>query len=128
MQHDYAVKLLDIYVGNAWQIFNAGFGCDRAEAAMFAVIDLLREFEELRPDFLQRVSLTSGKVDCWGTEPGAVPRELIELAIHELRWPEFLQLIEHRRLSFKHDRSHIALLEAFEANWPDREYYQRYQG
>lgn len=85
MENKYALRLLDIYIENAVRIFDGGFGCDRAENAMFAVVDLLRDDESLRPDFLSRVSDTLSQADVWRTDSGTMPLELIELAIHDLR-------------------------------------------
>lgn len=127
MRVENAVKLLDIYIANAWSIFHAGFGCDRAESAMFSAIDLLGEEDGLRAEFLVRAQTTMSTVDGWGTEAGATPLELIELAIHELRWPEFNPLIETRRSLFPLDIRHLDLLAAFDRDWTDREYYRRYR-
>jgi len=123
----YAVKLLDIYIENAVRIFRGGFGCDRAENAMFATVELLREEKSLRPEFLRRVGITLTKADVWETGSNGVPLELVELAIHELRWPEFRQLIEVRRSLFPLDSRHLSLLAAFDRDWIDRDYYQRYR-
>ncbi|TWF49771.1 hypothetical protein [Neorhizobium alkalisoli] len=127
MEDNDAVKLLDIYIENAVRIFGGGFGCDRAENEMFATVDLLREKESLRPEFLRRVSATLTRADVWETGSGDVPLELVELAIHELRWPEFRQLIELRRSLFPLDTKHLSLVGAFDPDWIDREYYQRYR-
>ena len=126
MDTQYARKLLDIYIENTWRIFHGRFGCDRAETAMFAAIDFVREEEGLRPYFLQRVRETLSDSDGWGAGAGGMPRELILLAIHELRWPEFHQLIEMRRAQFPHDLLFHSLLAAFEPDWEDREFYQHY--
>ncbi|WP_313200384.1 hypothetical protein [Rhizobium sp.] len=127
MEKKYALRLLDIYIENAVRIFDGGFGCDRAENAMFAAVDLLREYESLGPDFLSRVRDTLSKADVWRTDSGTMPLELIELAIHDLRWPEFQQLIETRRSMFPLDTKHISLKAAFDPNWCGREYFQRYR-
>jgi hypothetical protein len=127
MEKKYALRLLDIYIENAVRIFDGGFGCDRAENAMFAAVDLLREDESLRPDFLSRVSDTLSKADVWRTDSDTMPLELIELAIHDLRWPEFHQLIKTRRSLFPLDTKHFSLTAAFDPDWCGREYYQRYR-
>jgi hypothetical protein len=60
------------------------------------VIELLREEPKLKPFFLNLVQTTLADRCPSGTGDGQVPRELIELAAHELRWPEFVALASER--------------------------------
>jgi len=127
VENQYARKLLDIYIESVWRILHGRFGCDRAETAMFAAIDFVREEEGLRSYFLQRVREALSDSDgLGGAGADGMPRELVLLAIHELRWPEFHDLIEMRRSQFPRDLFFHSLLAAFKPDWEDREFYQRY--
>lgn len=133
MDPEAARILLNILIENAARILRAYFGVDRAEGAFFEVIDLLREERVLKGYFLERVDQTLAQRDKSGLGEGSVPRELIELAAHELRWPEFKELAEKRLHRFFHgDRSLAAsdtadsISAAFDDSWEDREFYKRY--
>jgi hypothetical protein len=133
MRIDYAKKLLDIQIENARSILDALFGVDQAEAIFFDVIRLLQEESELKPYFLKKVADTFAMPDAWNVEPGMVPRELVELVAHELRWPE-LQELANKRIKdfFKGDRSLAAgdvafsITEAYSNDWQDRMFYRHY--
>jgi hypothetical protein len=133
MDIEYARILLGILIENSARILRAGFGVDRAEAALFAVLELLQEEPQLRRDFLEQVSATLDRQDPWGLEVDSVPRELIELAVHELRWSEFLKIADAklqgtgRDVSAAAERMAVAIRSAYAENWPDREFYRRYQ-
>jgi hypothetical protein len=127
-------RLLVILVENSRRILNAQFGVDRAESSFFSIVDLLREKEHLKSDFLTLVAETMEKRDEWGLDEDSVPRELIELVAHEFRWPELLELCEARvQKMYGGDRSravndiswHVPL--AFDENWPDRNFYRHYR-
>lgn len=67
-------------------------------------------------------------------DPGMVPTELIELAAHELRWPEFKKIANDRITNrFNSDHSLavgdvcMRIDEAYSDDWEDREFYARYQ-
>ncbi|MBZ9768414.1 hypothetical protein LB526_16790 [Mesorhizobium sp. CA6] len=133
MDLEYSKKLLRILIHNSSQILNAGFGVDRAESSFFDVIDLLREVPHLREDFLLMVKDTLKNRDPSGLDEGSVPRELVELAAHELRWQEFRALANERVKSiFGGDvalaRSDIAhtIAEAYQESWEGRQFYRRY--
>jgi hypothetical protein len=133
MDAEYSRALLDILIENASRILLARFGLDRAEATFFDIIDLLREDPSLKEDFLARVRTTLERRHPWGSDEGSVPRELIELAAHELRWPEFKELAEARlRDIFKGDSSLASsdmvrsIPAAYDDDWEDREFYRRY--
>ncbi|MEO6395189.1 MAG: hypothetical protein ABIO40_04695 [Devosia sp.] len=126
-------KLLVILIDNASRILRAQFGVDRAETTFFDIIELLREEPALRHDFLALVENTLERHDPSGLGQGYVPRELTELAVHELRWPEFQKLAEARiqrvfggdaALAISDVASSIS--EAYRNDWEDREFYRRY--
>ncbi|KQT01811.1 hypothetical protein ASG50_19170 [Rhizobium sp. Leaf386] len=127
MEHSYAVKLLDIYIANAWRIFDANFGNNRAESAIFAVVDLLHERADLKEEFLRLAKATLSEQEGFWTARAPVPLELLEVAVHELQWQEFHQIIETRRRLFPFDTKYKRLVDAFNPAWEDREYYQRYR-
>ena len=133
MDAEWSRKLLEILIDNASRILEAKFGVDRAETTFFDIIDLLREDPLLKEDFLARVRTTLERHDSWGMEEGSVPRELIELAAHELRWPEFRELAEGRLQGIFRGDSVLARSDmvhsipaAFDDDWEDRMFYRRY--
>jgi hypothetical protein len=129
-QIEYAKKLLGIYIDNVKSILDADFGVAHAESAMFDVIYTLQANGMLKQYFLERVKDTLARVDCWF---GEIPTELIELAVHELRWPEFLELSKKRINDFWHGDAVFAMgdvagrmLEAYNDDWEGREFYPHY--
>jgi hypothetical protein len=121
MDLEYSKKLIDILIDNASRILNAHFGVDRAESTFIDIIDLLREDQSLEDQplkayFLAKVRKTLEGPDPYGLDEGSVPMELIQLAVHELRWPEFRALSQKRRI-----------LEAYDDHWMNREFYRRYR-
>ena len=110
-----------------------GFGVDRAESSFFDVVGLLREERSLKAYFLERVRTTLGKRNAGSLEPRAVPKELIELIAHELRWREIESLARRRVDLFFHGDPLLAVGDiacsisaAFKDDWEDREFYKRY--
>lgn len=127
-----AKQLLEILIENCRRIL-LHFGIGQAESTMFEVIELLRSEPELKVYFLEKVEFTFEERGGWGLEQGCVPRELIELAAHELQWGEFHSIAEKRLYRFFHgDRSlaasdiAIAISDAFRPEWEDRMFYRRY--
>ncbi len=133
MHVDSSRKLLVILIDNSSRILQAGFGVDRAESSFFDVIDLLREDHSLKSDFLKAVRTTLERRDPSGLEEGSVPRELIELATHELRWPELGELAGVRLKDLfggdtalaRSDMVH-SIPKAYADDWADREFYLHY--
>jgi hypothetical protein len=135
MELVHARKLLDIQIENARRILGAQFGVNHAEAIFFDIIRLLREDVLLKPYFLEKVekSFAMPFIEDWN--PGAVPRELIELVAHELRWTELLELANKRiQDRFKGDAAFAAgdiasrISLAFRDDWEDRDFYRHYGG
>lgn len=134
MDLDASHQLLNLYVDNARRILDSDFGVDRAERAFFDVIELLREEPRLRDVFVGDVRKMFLEHDPRGLGEGAIPRELVELATHELRWPEFGEIARQRiEKRFGGDAIMAAsdpattVLEAYDSAWEDREFYRRYQ-
>jgi hypothetical protein len=131
---DCAKILIGILIENAARILRAGFGVNTAEHAFFAVIDLVREHPVLKQDLLDRVAITLRQSDPGLLNEGMVPRELIELVAHEMRWDELRELAEQRvRDKFRGDWSFAigdisrGIVEAQSDSWEDRDFYQRYR-
>jgi hypothetical protein len=134
MNTENSTKLLDILVENCRRIFASGFGIDHAECSMFQVVELLREETVLRAFFLRKVEITFEKSDPYGLDDGSVPRELIELIVHEFRWPEFQTLAKERLLKlFKNNTSmarsdmSMTISNAYRDDWEDKEFYRKYK-
>ena len=128
------LELLSLLIDNCKRLLAAKYGVNAAEPELFRVIDFVRHDGELRNEFLRRSSLTFSQEDGWGLEPAALPREMIELASHELRWPEFLQQADDRiERQFSGNASLAAgdiasaVRTAFRDDWEDREFYDRYR-
>ncbi len=133
MNVEFARALLDILLENALRILRAGFGVNQVESVFFEILDLLRTHLDLKTYFLEKVAVTLALPDSGGLEVGLIPRELIELAAHELQWEELRQLAYKRVHDVFRGDSELAvsdvsqaILEAFNADWPDREFYKRY--
>lgn len=133
MNFECAQTLLNILVENSLRILRAGFGLNWVESVFFDILDLLRAQPALKADFLERVKATLVLPDPSRLDAGMLPRELIELAAHELQWEELRQLANERiRGVFGGDSALAvsdvaqAMLGAFKADWPDREFYKRY--
>jgi hypothetical protein len=134
MDAKFSRRLLCLLVENSVRILSSGFGVNRAESTFFEVIQLLREEPSLREYFLEMIGRTLEKRDASGLDSGDVPRELIELVAHELRWPELYSMAERRLIKYFHSDASLAVGDiasslplAYEESWPDREFYERYQ-
>ena len=133
MNIEFARTLLDILVENSLCILRAGFGVNWVESVFFDILDLLRTQPTLKAYFLERVKATLSLPDPGRLDAGMLPRELIELASHELRWEELRQIAKDRICGVFEGDSTMAvsdvahsMLEAFEADWQGRELYKRY--
>lgn len=133
MDKDYAITLMDILIDNSACILRSGFGVNSAEHAFFAVIDLINRHPILKQDLLDRIASTLAQSDPGLLEKGMVPRELIELIAHEMRWMELKELAEQRVRDKFHgdwefamgDISH-GISEALSDTWEDRDFYRHY--
>lgn len=133
MDVDCAKILLGVLIENSARILRAGFGVNSAEHAFFAVIDLVSEHPALKPELLERIAIALQQSDPGLLNEGMLPRELIELIAHEMRWEEIHTLAEQRvRDKFHGDWSFAIsdiaqhILKAESDDWEDREFYQRY--
>jgi hypothetical protein len=134
MDFSYAEQLLAIYIENARRVLVAHFGVDRAERSFFDVVELLREEPKLSSLFLKAVRDSFIKHDPRSLDEGVLPRELVEVATHELRWPEFGEIARERiELKFGGDQRlaasdpAMAVLAAYDPAWEDREFYRKYR-
>lgn len=133
MNIEFARMLFDILVENALRIQRAGFGVNWVESVFFDILDLLRTHPALKGYFLEQVQTTLSLPDPGRLDAGMLPRELVELASHELRWEELRQIANDRIQSiFGGDSTAAvsdvaqAILDAFETNWSGREFYKHY--
>jgi len=129
-----AKALIDILIENASRILRAGYGVNSAEHEFFAILDLVKSQEALRKHFIDLVARTLAQLECGDLSEGMVPRELIELAAHETRWPEFMSLAKKRVEEVFVGQQELAIgdvarsiFEAMDPCWPDREFYSRYR-
>lgn len=133
MESPYARKLLAILIENSSRILLAGYGVNYAEPALFSVIALLKECPDLKEDFISMVVDAFSMHDPETARGGGLPVELIELVAHELRWPEIRNAAE-KRISdkFMGDKSRaigdvsVRVINAFDDEWEDREFYNQY--
>lgn len=129
-----AKKLLDMHIENAARMLNEGFGVNHAESIFFDIIRLLRQESELKPYFLEKVARTFSSPDVGRPHSGIVPRELIELVAHELRWAELRELARLRITNLFGGNTTLAIgdiansiNDAYSDNWQDREFYEHYK-
>lgn len=112
---------------------NEGFGLETTEGILFEIIDMLRNDQAQRAQFLSMVEASFMNRDPSGLFRDGVPRELVELAAHELKWPEFATLADKRVLLVFDGDEHLAIGDvsqgvkrAYADDWEDREFFQRY--
>jgi hypothetical protein len=134
MDLDNQERFLRVLIKNAKNILEAKFGVNAAETTFFEVISLLRSQSKLKETFLQLAKETFASADGWGFDGDAIPRELIELVAHEMKWPELVDLA-HDRINRKFGGDPkmaigdlaIRVQSALNSDWPDREFYEHYQ-
>ncbi len=112
---------------------NEGYGIETTEDALFQIIEMLRGNQALKKQFLAMVERSFMNRSPSGLTENGVPRELVELATHELKWPEFAILADKRILDlFGGDESlaisdvSYGVKQAYADDWEDREFFQRY--
>lgn len=124
---------LEAAISDLKNTLNDGFGIETIEDALFKVIDMLRNDQDCKARFLDMVEQSFMNRDPSGLFENGVPRELVELATHELRWTEFENLADKRvRLLFGGDER-LAISDvsqgvkrAYADDWEDREFFQKY--
>jgi len=133
MKVESAKTLLDLYIECAARILRAQFGVNAVESLFFDAVDLLRVHPTLKGHILLRIADSFAAPDPGLLDGDMVPRELIELIAHELRWKELRQFSTQRVLNrFRGDWGlavsdiSMTVLEAFSNEWEDRVFYKRY--
>lgn len=113
--------------------FKEGYGIEVTEDALFKIIDMIRVDQERKVEFLDMVERSFMERDPSGLCKNGIPRELVELATHELRWPEFATLADKRLHSIFGGDEQLAasdvsqgIKRAYADDWEDREFFQRY--
>ena len=108
-------------------------GIETVEDALFDIIDMLRSNPDLKPEFLAMVEQSFTHRDKSGLFDGGVPRELVELATHELRWPEFAILADQRIQTIFGGDNNLSISDvsqsvkaAYADDWEDRDLFERY--
>lgn len=124
---------LELAIADLSKTLNEGFGIETTEDALFKIIDMLRSDQDQKAHFLNMVEQSFMNRDPSGLFENGVPRELVELATHELRWPEFANLADKRVRSLFGGDEHLAISDvsqgvkrAYADDWEDREFFQRY--
>jgi len=127
------VTRLATAISNLSKTLNEGYGIETTEDALFEIVEMLRGNEALKAQFLSMVERSFMNRSPSGLAENGVPRELVELATHELKWPEFGVLADKRiqdifggdeRLAISDVSSGIK--QAYADDWEDREFFQRY--
>lgn len=124
---------LETAISDLSSTLNEGYGIETTEDALFAIVDMIRDDEKLKDQFLKMVENSFKNRNTYGSFEGGVPLELVELATHELKWPEFAILADKRIQNlFGGDESlaigdaSFRVKEAYADDWEDREFFQRY--
>jgi hypothetical protein len=112
---------------------NEGYGIETVESALFEIVDMLRENPKLKAEFLEMVEQTFSKRWPYALGENGVPAELIELATHELKWPEF-EVLANKRIQEIFGGDEILAIsdvsqgvkQAYADDWEDREFYEKY--
>lgn len=124
---------LAVAISDLSNTLSEGYGIETTEDALFEIVEMLRGNESLKAQFLAMVERSFMNRSPSGLSENGVPRELVELATHELKWPEFAILADKRiqdlfggdESSAISDVSH-GVKQAYADDWEDREFFQRY--
>ncbi|MGN7831223.1 hypothetical protein ACTJI2_06375 [Pseudoxanthomonas sp. 22568] len=125
-------RLLSILVENSARILRAGFGVESAKSTLYEIVDLVRNNKELELEFINMASdfLLAPEPEMKGSN--VMPLELLELAAHELRLGELVDLaMERVSYRFKGDMRAAAgdvsvrILRAASDDWEDRDIFER---
>jgi hypothetical protein len=115
------------------ETLNQGRGIETVESALFDIIDMLREDLHLKNQFLAMVEVSFCNRSPSGLDKNGVPRELVELATHELKWPEF-KVLANKRIQRVFGGNELlaisdvaySLNQAYADDWEDRDLFERY--
>lgn len=110
-----------------------GVGIETTEEALFEIVDMIRIDPVQKVQFLSMVEQSFMNRDPSGLSKNGVRRELVELATHELKWPEFEVLANKRIQDFFAGNEGLAISDvsngvkqAYADDWEDREFFQSY--
>lgn len=124
---------LEMVVSAVSKTLNEPRGIETVEEALFDIIDMLRENPDFKAEFLEMIARSFTHRSPSGLFDGGVPRELVELATHELKWPEFAVLADRRIQNIFHGDDSLATSDvsqgvkaAYADDWEDRDLFQRY--
>lgn len=124
---------LTVAISKLSNTLNEGYGIETTEDALFEIVEMLREDEALKIPFLAMVERSFMNRSPSGLAENGVPRELVELATHELKWPEFGILADKRIQDLFGGDEGLAISDvshgvkqAYADDWEDREFFQRY--
>jgi hypothetical protein len=127
------MSTLSLAISDLFTTLNEGRGIEAVEGDLFEIIDMLREDPKLKSQFLEMAEQTFKKRWPYALGENSVPSELLELATHELRWPEF-EILANKRIQdiFGGDEllaiSDVSygIKQAYADDWEDRQFFHRY--
>jgi hypothetical protein len=124
---------LEKMISSISDTMNALHGIETVEPALFEIVDMVRGDQNLKVEFLALVAGSFENPDKSGLFAGGVPRELVELATHELKWPEFAVLADKRIQDIFGGDESLAMSDvsqsvkaAYADDWEDRDLFERY--
>ncbi|MFI6850021.1 hypothetical protein OG535_40085 [Kitasatospora sp. NBC_00085] len=97
-------------------------GVDQVEPLLEDLVDRIKESARCRPEISERFFGLARDIDPWSLE-------ILQYCMHDLRWQEVLSHAEDLARQEKdvwRQRLYERLLESFEDNWPEREFFRRY--
>ncbi|MEU1285887.1 hypothetical protein [Kitasatospora sp. NPDC005856] len=99
-------------------------GVDQVEPLLEDLADHIKVGEACRPRTIERFLALMQDIDPWSLE-------ILQYCMHDLRWAEIHDcaegLLRHEKKTAKR-RLYERLLESFEDDWPEREFFRRYSG
>lgn len=129
------MMVLETAISDLSKTLGEGYGIETTEDALFEIIDMIRSDPVQKARFLSMVEQSFANRDPSGLFENGVPRELVELATHELKWPEFAIIADKRIRDLFAGNEGLAISDvsngvkqAYADDWEDREFFQKYAG
>ncbi|MFF2045904.1 hypothetical protein ACFVVX_36340 [Kitasatospora sp. NPDC058170] len=97
-------------------------GVDQVEPLLEDLTDQIRDRGSCRPAVAERFLALMQEIDPWSLE-------VLQYCMHELRWQEVLDRAEdlfRKESGVARRRLYERLLESFEDDWKEREFFRRY--